>query len=98
MSSTRSGREVDSALCKKGFERTVSGDHFRYYLYHPVNGAMLTQTKISHGMLGGTINAYLISQMSRQLRLTKRQFLALIDCTMSEAEYQIVLQQLGLTV
>ena len=92
MNSTRSGRDIDSALTKKGFDRTKESDHVRYYLYDQQTGANLTQTKMSHGILGNTIGATLISQMARQLRLTKRQFVDLINCTLNEDGYREILK------
>ena len=95
MSSIRSGRDVDSALTKKGFVKTNDGDHVRYYFYDRQTKAALSQTKMSHGTLGKTISSPLISQMSRQLRLTKKQFLDFVDCPMNEAEYREILLESG---
>ena len=91
MSSSRSVRVVDSALTKKGFDRTKDGDHLRYYFFDRQTGATLSQTKISHGTFSETIGTPLISQMARQLRLTKKQFLELIDCTMDEDGYRLMI-------
>ena len=91
MGSSRSGRVIDSALTGKGFERITEGDHVRYYFYDQQTEATLAQTKMSHGVFGQTIGAPLISQMARQLRLTKMQFLALIDCTLDEEGYRALL-------
>lgn len=85
------GRDIDAALCRKGFRREVGGDHIRYYW----NGHAKIRTLLSHGMLGCTVDADIISKISRQLRLSKSQFLAFIDCTMSEREYRDLLQQRG---
>ncbi len=93
MSSSRKARDIDAALCKKGFEKTKFGDHVRYYLYDHQTGRTLAQTKISHGE--STVGAPLISQMARQLHLTKAQFLALIDCTLSEEGYREILTTQG---
>ena len=92
MGSSRSARDIDSALTRKGFEKTKDGDHYRYYLYDQQNGATLAQTKMSHGALRKTIGAPLLSQMARQLRLTKSQFLDLIDCTLDEDGYRNLLK------
>jgi hypothetical protein len=92
MSSSRRGRVIESALTQKGFEKTKDGDHYRYYFYDLHTGATLSQTKMSHGVLGETIGAPLISQMARQLHLTKAQFLALIDCTIDEEQYRAILR------
>jgi len=91
MSSVRKGRVIDAALCKKGFQRETDGDHIRYvFLDSDV------KTKISHGAMGDTIGANLISRMARQLHLSTSQFLALIDCPLDEAGYRSILEELGM--
>jgi hypothetical protein len=35
MPNTRSGRDIDSALVRKGFQRFRDGDHVRYRFYEP---------------------------------------------------------------
>ena len=93
MSSARSGRKIDTALTSKGFEKTTDADHVRYYLYDRQAGTTLAQTKMSHGVFGQTIGAPLIAQMARQLRLTKNQFLDLIDCPLDEEGYRAILEK-----
>jgi len=90
MGSTRKGRDIDAALRSKGFHRDVSGDHLYYYF-----GGTRVKTKMSHGMMGSSLSAKLIGDMARQLRLTKKQFLALIDCSLDEADYRAILDELG---
>ena len=90
MSSTRKGRDIDAALRKKGFSREVSGDHIYYYF-----GSTRVKTKMSHGMMGSSLSVELIGDMARQLRLTKKQFLALIDCPLNETGYRAILEELG---
>ena len=94
MGSSRKGRDIDSSLCKKGFLRDSSGKHVRYFL----QGSEEIRTIMSHGMFGETVDAWLISQMARQLRLTKAQFLDLIDCSMDEAAYRAILGEQDETV
>ena len=74
MGSVRKGRKIDSALRKKGFRRETSGDHVVYYFMDENGEDTDTKTKVSHGAMGDTIGANLISLMSRQLHLTKKQF------------------------
>ena len=93
MGSARS-RNIDAALRKKGFRREMDGKHVRYFL---TNGEQV-RTMMSHGDSGTSIGAPLISAMSRQLHLSKRQFLDLIDCTLSEEAYRTVLREQGLAV
>jgi len=91
MSSTRSGRTIDTALRKKGFVRSVDSDHVVYRIFSAV-GELLARTKVSHGMMGSTLSANLISVMARQLHLTKNQFLTLIDCPLDEEGYREILE------
>ena len=86
-SSNRKGRDIDIALRRKDFFRDKTGDHYFYfYKYTKI------KTKMSHGMLGQSISADLISRMSRQLHLSKEQFLTLIDCHLSAKEYEAILK------
>ena len=90
MGSNRKGRDVDTALCKKGFQRDKSGDHIRYSL----TDKPYIRTKMSHGMLGSTLSAERIGDMARQLRLSKEQFLELIDCNLDAGGYRAIIEQL----
>ncbi|MGL4943984.1 MAG: hypothetical protein ACRC46_12435 [Thermoguttaceae bacterium] len=90
MSNVRSGRDIDSALRRKGFRCVIDGDHI---CYHFASDVAKTKTKMSHGMKGRTIGAELIAVMARQLQLSKVQFLALVDCTLSEEQYRTFLKR-----
>ena len=96
MSSVRSGRVIDAALMQKGFYRTSDADHLWYFLQREGGEGYVARTKMSHGMMGETIGVELIALMARQCRLTKKQFLSLIDCPMDETAYREILQQQGL--
>ena len=91
MGRVRKGRDIDAALCQKGFRREVDGDHVCYILV----GSNI-KTKVSHGAMGDTIGANLLSRMARQIHLTKAQFPDLIDCTLDEEAYRDILRELGL--
>ncbi len=93
MGNARKGRDIDAALRKKGFRYDSTGDH-RYYFF---SGTSI-RTKMSHGAMGTSIGVDLITQMARQLRLTKKQFLDLIDCPLDEAGYREILKDQGLVV
>jgi len=92
MSSVYSGRVIDAALCQKGFLKESDGDHIRYFLPNEAGTDWTVRTKISHNMMGKTIDAWFISQMSRQLRLPKKKLLELIDCKLDEEGYRAILQ------
>jgi hypothetical protein len=53
-------------------------------------------TVISHGMMGHSLSSKLIGDMARQLHLSTRQFLALIDCPLDETGYRAILQEHGI--
>jgi hypothetical protein len=92
MSKVYSGKVVEAALCKKGFLKESDGDHIRYFLPNEAGTDWIVRTKMSHGMKGSMIDAWLLSQMSRQLHLTKTKFLELIDCTLDEEGYRDILR------
>ena len=87
MGRIRKGRDIDAALCKKGFLRETDGNHICYLLENSS-----VKTKISHGMKGCDVGPELLGLMARQLHLTKNQFLDLIDCTLDEEGYREILR------
>ena len=98
MRSVRSGRKIDSALQKKGFLRDSDADHVHYFFLHGNGDHTQIKTKMSHGMGGSTLSAKLISDMAKQLHLTKKQFLDLIDCPLDEEGYRQVLRDASVDV
>ena len=95
MGSTRKGRDVDAALRQKGFRCDRSGKHIWYYFREASGDDSDVKVMISHGMGGSSLSAKLIGNMARQLHLTKKQFLALIDCPLDEEGYRAILDELG---
>ena len=93
MGRVRTGREIDAALRRKGFTCKSDGKHLRYSYILPGGNKAAVNTLISHGMMGSALSANLISRMARQLRLTKNEFLKLIDCTLDENGYREILQK-----
>ena len=86
MGSVRKGRDVNAALCKKGFQREVDGDHVCYEF--PDSDV---RTKISHGMLGQDIGRELLGKMARQVHLDFSQFLNFVDCSLDKSDYRAIL-------
>jgi len=79
----RGEREVGAGLLKKGF-LARENDHTFYHLY--VAGKKTpVYTKISHGER--EIGEKLLGMMARQVGLSKRDFLDLIDCPLTFDEY-----------
>ena len=88
MGRIRKGRVVETALCKKGFYQEIDGNHVCYFLIDSD-----VKTKMSHGMMGSDMGPELLGLMARQLHLTKKQFLNLIDCTLDENAYRAILRE-----
>ena len=83
----RDKRDVEAALAAKGFDRDI-GDH-RFFVYHTVDGLRTpVKTKTSHGTSTRSIGDELLSQMARQCRLTRKDFISLVDCPLSREEYE----------
>ena len=86
---------VESALEAKGFERK-EGDH-HYFVYVTKEGKKTTaKTKTSHTRKMKDIDDNLLSQMAKQCKLTKANFLKLVDCPLSRDDYEEMLRQQGL--
>lgn len=87
----KNARDVKSALARKGFRRKEN-DHTFFHLF--VDGRKtVVYTKISHGEK--QIGDKLLSLMARQMRLSRREFVDLIDCALSESGYIVLLRARG---
>jgi hypothetical protein len=93
MSKAFRGLDIDKSLRKKGFHRRMDGKHVEYRFQTQEGFDMPIFTQMSHGMMGYTLSVDLISKMARQLRLTKQQFLDLIDCRLSESGYREIIER-----
>jgi hypothetical protein len=89
----RSG--ILAALTSKGFGlEQGSRDHdFLFFWYEGKRQPVFT--KLSRGTQYKTVGDPLLSKMSRQLHLTKKEFGNLVDCPMSEADFIERLVQQG---
>ncbi|MGL4943185.1 MAG: hypothetical protein ACRC46_08335 [Thermoguttaceae bacterium] len=86
----RKKQDVLQVLKRKGFELTSCGDHHCLTFYNRENKAIL-KTKVSHGTSHRDIGDTLIGLMAKQCHLTKREFLELVDCTLSQEAYRDLL-------
>ncbi len=85
----KDARVIVSGLTRKGFVRREN-DHTFLHLY--VEGRKTpVYTKISHG--AKEVSDQLLGVMARQLRLSRQQFLALVDCPLTETEYLRILRE-----
>jgi hypothetical protein len=91
MSNTRKGREIASALLKKGWRRERDGNHTWYTFLIRDGAEFSVHTLMSHNISGKTVSRSLMARMAKQLHLTNRQFLNFIDCRLSEEDYRKLL-------
>lgn len=83
----RNKQDVEQSLKRKGFMRK-EGDH-HYFVYHTMSGLKTAIfTKTSHTPKMRNIPDNLLGQMARQCRLSKSEFLDLVDCPLSREEYE----------
>jgi hypothetical protein len=82
----RKRKDVEAALERKGFMRK-DGDH-NYFVYHRRISGKKTAifTKTSHS--GLDLNDFLLGQMAKQCRLSKKDFIRLVDCPLDRQTYE----------
>lgn len=90
----RKRREVLRGLRRKGLRERNSGHLELKYLTLAGEDTSIG-TLMSHGA-DRDISDRMLAQMARQLHLSRRQFDQLIDCNLSQAEYEEVLRRDGL--
>ena len=84
---------METGLKRKGF-RQDDGDH-HWYFYWTAEGKKTTvRTKTSHGSTKD-LGDGLLKEMARQVRVTKLQFLELVDCAMTREEFEGALMDGG---
>ena len=90
----RKARLVERGLLRKGFRLTDT--HHRRFVYHTLDGEepQPVTTIMSHGA-DRDIGDRLLALMARQLDLTRRQFDDLIDCGLSQADYEAMMRRNG---
>lgn len=80
---------IDSALTKKGFRRIEERKHIFYQLLNSDGKKTAVRTMMSHN--GQEVSGNLLSNMAKQTKLTKDQFIKLIQCTLSKDDYYKIL-------
>lgn len=90
----RQKRDVEAAMTAKGF-RQDQGDHHFFVYFTKAGKKSRARTKTSHTAKMKDIPDNLLSQMAQQCKLTKPQFLDLVDCPMSRDQYEDALRARG---
>lgn len=89
--SSLDSKKARQSLLKKGFKQK-EGDHHHYLYYY--EGKVVTKTKVSHN--DQDIGHTLISKMHKQCKMSKGQFIDLINCPLQESEYIEILKTNGI--
>jgi len=90
----RSKKEVERALCAKGFRLLDSHHHF--FVYYTLDGRKsAVRTKTSHSRKMKDISDAILSQMAKQCRLSSGEFLDLIDCPLTQNGFETRLKDKG---
>lgn len=88
---TRSKKQIEKALRKKGFVEQ-QGDH-HYFIYHTFSGKRTgVFTKTSHTPKMKDISEALFAQMANQCKLSPNNFCNLVDCPLSRNAYETILK------
>lgn len=85
-------KKVLTNLKKKGFidSKNHSPDH--KYLEYFLNGKYILYTKVSHGGKED-LRDHLIKQMAEQCKISKDQFLDLVNCPLNKDQYARLLKE-----
>lgn len=84
---TRDKRKVESALTRKGFKKDDS-HHHRFFHYTADGRATGVRTHTSHSRRHSTLGDDLLKEMARQCRVSKADFLRLVDCELTREGYE----------
>lgn len=90
MGNQRDRTDIEAALQKKGFLKE-NKDH-EYYTYYDNNRKTAIFTKLSFGSDYKTYGQSLLGKMSKQLKLSNKELLDLIDCDLSGEKYLEILK------
>ena len=89
----RKARRIEAALLAKGFQRTDAKHRkFGYVSTRGIESRI--RTLLSHGG-NRDIDDRLLATMARQCGLSRREFMQLIDCSLSQEEYESILVERG---
>jgi hypothetical protein len=86
--------DVESSLSKKGFVKEPGKDHRYFRLLHEGKETGI-YTKTSHGTGYKVLGDGLVSSMAKQLKLQTKEFVELVDCSLSHADYLALLSKKG---
>jgi predicted RNA binding protein YcfA (HicA-like mRNA interferase family) len=90
-------RDVEAALLAKGFSARQKGGDHHFFVYVSQEGTVTTiRTKTSHSPKMRDIPDNMLGQMAKQCRLSKQQFIELIECPLDRDRFEEILDQQNL--
>ena len=81
-------RNVVASLKKKGFEEDRRGHHIFYVYWGRAGSISRIRTRVSHSKKVKTFDQGLVGDMARQCKLSMKDFVKLVDCSMDRQEYE----------
>ena len=88
--------DVEAALERKGFRRNEQKDHRKFHYWTASAKKTAIWTKTSRGTAYKMLYDELISQMAKQMKLTKQEFDQFVACDIEQTEYEQLLAERGL--
>lgn len=86
---TRTRDSINDSLQRKGFLlKPGERDHYRFVYYSMAGKKTSVHTKTSYGSKYKVIGDILLKEMSKQCKLSKADFLSLVDCPLNQEEYE----------
>ena len=83
----RKHREIRQGLESKGFQVDPGRKHI-HFIYVDLGGRTTTaRTMLSHAAGGDDVDDSLIGKMAKQIGLSRKEFLMLVDCPMTQHEF-----------
>ena len=81
---TYNTKEFENALQKKGFREDETHHNMFWFYYDDKKSSIRTRTSHNEKEYDET----LLGERKKQMRLTKKQFISFIDCSLSENAYR----------
>ena len=88
-------KKLKKALKKKGFKKSIGGNHTKFFFYYRWKKTSIF-TIFSRGSKYKKYDISLLSKMSTQLKMTNKQFENFIKCQFTEKDYIRNLKERGI--
>lgn len=85
--------DVVDSLCKKGFSEQDGGDHRYFRLLQDGKDTGIFTMVSRGGRKYRTLGNDLVSKMAKQLKLQTKEFVQLVECTMTGDAYVALLRE-----